>query len=790
MNEGPSIGVFICHCGGNISDTVDVEKLRETISCLKDVRVAKTYMYLCSDPGQEMIRESIREYGLNRVVIAACSPKMHLETFRQTIEGAGLNRYLLEMANIREQCSWVSSDREEATLKAIDLVRAAVARARFLEPLEPRSMPASRSVLVIGGGIAGLITALELADKGYHVHIVEKSPTIGGHMAQLSKTYPTLDCSQCILTPKMVSAAQHPNIKIITLAEVEAVEGFPGNYRVLVRKRPRYVNDNCKACGECEKVCPVKVPNEFDCGLTMRKAIYKPFEQAIPKTYLIDSEHCLHLTKGVCGLCQKFCKGNAIDFDQREEYVELEVGSIVLCTGYDQIDPSKLEEYSYGRHPDIITNLQFERLIARGLRRPSNGRIPKKVAFILCAGSRMRDSERGVEHCCNIGCMVAIKQAMLLKMVVPDAEPCIFYTDIRAGDKGCEEFYNGALEQGIRFIRGRVSRIIPDGESLVIHAENTLLGTFIEERFDLAVLSLGIISSYGSRELAKKLRLEVGSNSFIVERHYKLRPVDSLREGIFAAGCVLGPKDIRESTIEAMAAASRVASFLGRGEITVSPEVAQIVQEKCNGCMVCIGVCPVNAIQKVNERMEVNPISCVGCGVCVPRCPQGAIDLKNCTENQLIAQIRAICEGGKAPIILAFLEKDIAYACADLLGQNRISYPSSIRIIAVPSTGRIGLRHILEAFASGADGVLLVEGHGSVFREDVLRQYVGEIKKDLQNYGIEFLRVMTASTTLPEYRRLQNIFETFSSRIMRMGPLPSDVRRRIREMLLEKEIDM
>ncbi|MCS7114476.1 MAG: FAD-dependent oxidoreductase [Nitrososphaerota archaeon] len=783
MAEKPSIGVFICHCGGNISDTVDVEKVREAASKMEEVKLAKTYEYVCSDPGQEMIKEAIKEHGLNRIVVASCSPRMHLDTFRQTLESAGLNKYLLEMANIREQCSWVHEDKEAATSKAINLIRGAVARARHLEPLEPKSMLVNQNVLVIGGGIAGIITALELADKGYQVYLVERSPSIGGHMAQLSKTFPTLDCSQCILTPKMVSASQHPRIKIVTMAELEAAEGTPGNYRVLIRKQPRFVNDNCRACGECENVCPVKVPSEFDVGLAPRKAIYRPFQQAVPRTYVIDEEHCLHFTKGVCGLCQKFCKGNAIDFEQKGETLELNVGAIVACTGYDLLDPKRLEEYNFGSHPDIITNLQFERLMGLGLHKPSNGKTPKKVAFVLCAGSRMENTDRGVQHCCSIGCMVAIKQAMLLKRAVPDAEPCIFYTDIRAGCKGCEEFYGNALKQNIRFVRGRVSRVIPNGEELLVNAENTLLGVFVEESFDLVVLILGIVPSLGTEELAKKLHIQVGSNGFLLERHYKLRPVDSQREGIFAAGCALSPKDIRETTLEAMATASRVASFLGKGEITISPEVACIKAEKCNNCEVCISVCPVNAIQKTPRGVEINPVSCIGCGICVPRCPEGAIDLKNSTEAQLIAQIRAVCEGGQPPKILAFLEKEIAYGSADLAGQNRVSYPPNVRIIPVPSTGRIGLKHLLEAFASGADGVILIEDHGGVFKEEALREYINGMKKELSNYKIEFLRVMTFSTTLPEYNRIQNAFETFTSRISKIGPISEEVRAKIKEKI-------
>ena len=782
--EEPKIGVYICHCGGNISDTVDVEKVREAVSKLEGVKVAKTYEYVCSDPGQEMIKEDMKKHELNRIVVASCSPRMHLETFRQTVESAGLNRYFLDMANIREQCSWVHDDKEEGTAKAIDLIRGAVARARYLEPLEPKNMPVNQNVLVIGGGIAGIITSLELADKGYQVHLTERSPSIGGHMAQLSKTFPTLDCSQCILTPKMVSVSQHPNIRIISMAEPTAVEGTPGNYRVSIRKRPRFVDaTKCTACGECERVCPIKVPSEFEVDLLPRKAIYRPFQQAVPKTYIIDKEHCLHFTKGVCGLCQKFCKGNAICFDQKEETVEAEVGAVVACTGFQQMDPKILEEYSYGLHPDVVTNLQFERLTSQGLLRPSNGKVAKTVAFILCAGSRNMNKGRGVDHCCKIGCMASIKQAMLLQKVVPDADPWIFYTDIRADGKGYEEFYATSQDHNVHYVRGRVGEVIPTDDGILVRAEDTLLETQVEGKFDLVVLVLGIIPNSDTQELAKRLGIQVGSDGFLLERHYKLRPVDSQRDGVFVAGCALSPKDVRETTLEAMATASRVATFVGKGEITISPEVAYILPEKCDNCGICISVCPVNAVEKSAEGVRINSVSCVGCGICVPRCPREAIELKNSTEDQLVAQIRAISESGASPKIVAFLEKEIAYGSADLAGQSRVSYPSNVEIIGVPSTGRVGLKHVLQAFASGADGVILLDDHGGVFAEEALREHVVQMKKELKTYGVEPLRLMSFSTTLPEYNKVQNTFETFSARISKIGPISDETRAKIRERL-------
>jgi len=785
--ERARIGVFICHCGGNISDIIDVEKVKEEISKIDEVIVCKTHEYVCSDPGQELMIKAIKEQGVNRVVIAACTPNMHLTTFKRTLISAGLNPYLLEIANIREQCSWVHNDRDIATLKAIDLVRGAVKRAQYLEPLKPLKAQILHDVLVIGGGIAGITASIELAEKGFKVYLLERGPSIGGHMAQLTKTFPTLDCSLCILTPKMVQVAQDQNIKIITMAEVDKVDGSPGNYRVLIRKKPRYVDPSkCTACGECEKICPIKVPREFEAGLSYRKAIYQPFKQAIPRAYVIDDKHCLYINKGVCRLCERVCRGNAIDFSQKEEYLELNVGAIVVCTGFEQLDPSLLDEYSFGRSTDIITNLQFERVLAHGMRRPSDGKVPKRIAFVLCVGSRSKNRENCVQHCCKIGCMVAIKQALIAKMISPDTDTWIFYTDIRADGKGYEEFYIKAQEKGIHFVRGLVSEIRPTKDGIIVKSEDTTLGIGIEEKFDLVVLSPAIVPNRGTSDLARKLKLQIGIDGFFVERHYKLNPVDSRRDGIFIAGCALGPKDIRETTLEASAAASRIATFLRKGEIEISPETARIIKEKCDDCRICINVCPVAAIEEGPGGLTINALSCIRCGLCVSNCPRDAINLPNSTEKQILAQIRGIVEGGVKPKIIAFLEQQTAYGSADLAGLSRATYPPNIEIIRVPTTGRIGVRHVLYAFAMGADGVMFVEDEGGVLSEEVYKEHINRIRNELQKYGLHF-RFSAISITLPQYDKLVNAFNMMISRINRMGPLSKDSRLRIRQ-LLEKQI--
>ncbi len=784
MSDETRIGVFICHCGGNISDTIDVERVREVIGSLEQVKVADTFEYLCSNPGQGMIKKAIKDQKLNRVVVASCSPRMHLDTFRQAVESAGINPYLLEMVNIREHCSWVHDDREKTTGKATALLRGAVERARHLDPLTPKSLKVTKSVLVIGGGIAGIYSALELADKGYQVYIVERNPSIGGHMAQLSKTFPTFDCSACILTPKMVSVSQHPNIRILTNAEPIAVKGSPGNYEVKIVTKPRYVNlEKCTACGECAQKCPVKKPSSFEENLTQEKAIYIPFKQAIPNAYTIDKNYCLFLTRGVCRICERFCKGEAIDFAQEDEIVDLNVGAIIVCTGYSLIDPKLFGQYSLGFHPDIITSLQFERLMLQGLHRPSTGEVPKKVAFILCVGSRSTVTD-GCSYCCKIGCMNAIKHALLLDKAVPGAEPWVFYTDVRAHGKGYEEFYAKAREHLASFIRGRAAEVIPNGNSVIVKAEDTILGEQIEEAFDLVVLSPALIPNTGTKELAEMLGIDLGPDDFFLEVHHKLRGVETKREGIYIAGCAQGPKDVRETTMESMATASKVATFLGKGRISVSPEVAYLIPGRCDLCGLCIDHCPTKAIKKNKKDVVIDPISCVGCGICVPLCPREAIDLKNCTETQLNAQIQGVSEEGKpSPKIVAFLEKMTAYASADLGGQSRRSYPPEVRVIGVPSIGRLGLKHLLRAFASGADGIIFVEGDDSLLKEDQLRERVIQMKKDLRKFGIKPLRIQSTTTTIPQYEKIMSLFDAFVERISKIGPVSPEKREELKKYL-------
>ena len=784
METAIRIGVYICHCGGNISDTVDVEKVKEAISKLDNVKIVETVDYLCSTQGQSLIKSGIKDYGINRVVVASCSLYLHLGTFRRAVSEAGLNPYLLEMVNIREHCSWVHDNIEQATKKAIDIVRGAVNRVRHLEVLHPIKTKVKKEVLVIGGGISGIQAALEMADKGYQVYLVERNPCIGGHMAQLSETFPTLDCSYCILAPRMVSVSQHPRIKIITMAEPVALEGMPGDYTVTIRVKPRYVDiEKCTGCDECTKVCPVEVPDEFNLGLTWRKAIYIPYPQGTPRAYVIDTDNCLGLAPIACGKCIEVCDPGAINYDMQPEEIKLNVGAIILATGYEQISPNDFGEYSYGTHPDIVTNLQFERIMHLGFKKPSDGRLPKKVAFVLCVGSRALQ-ERAKEYCCKIGCMVAIKQAIMLKKAIPNVEPWIFYQDIRADGKGYEEFYARAREQGVKFVRGLAARVLPTNDGLVVKAEDTIAGMPVEEKFDMVVLSMGITPRPDTEELAKIFGLHTGPDGFFMERHYKLNPVDSAKEGIFVSGCALGPKDIRESVEEGMAAASRAATFIGQGELEVSPEVPVIDRGKCDLCGKCVEICPTKAITIKDSSISVTPIACINCGACVPACPKDAIDQNNFREKQLIAQVQGVSMGElKEPKIIAFIERKTAYSSLDLAGTRRLSYIANIRPITVPSCMRIGIKHLLNAFAYGADGIVLVEGDDTPFAGEKLLKHVTELKKELQKYEISPLRLQSMTTTIPQYDKTVKLFATVNARISRLGKIKAEEREKLKEKL-------
>ncbi|MEM2338834.1 MAG: 4Fe-4S binding protein [Nitrososphaerales archaeon] len=782
--EESRIGVYLCHCGGNIGNTIDIKRVINEVIKFPHVIVAEEATYFCSKAGQEIIKESIKKNNLNRVVIAACTPLMHLKTFRELLTSIGLNPYLLEIVNLREQCSWVHEDKEGATMKAIDLIKAGVARASFLEPLKPQKESIERDVMVIGGGVAGIFASLELANKGYKVYLVEKEPSIGGKMILLNKTFPTLDCSSCILSPRMVEVAENDNINIISMAEPIKVEGTPGNYEVTLRIKPRYVDiEKCTACGECAIRCPSKVLNEYEGGLSYRKAIFQPFPQAIPSAYTIDATHCLYFQKGICKVCEKFCPRGAIKFDDKEELVKIKVGAIILATGFSLLDPRTIPSLNsylhYGEHPDIITHFQFERLFLKGIVKPSDGKIPKKVAFILCVGSR--DPNQGKPYCSKICCMIALKQAFLLKEMVPGSEPWIFYMDLRAAGKWYEEFYTRAMEHGIITVRGKVIQLTPTKEGIVVKSEDTLLNALIEETFDLVVLNVAIIPNEDLNELSKLFGIQTGPDGFLMEKHYKLEPVDGPKPGLYLCGCVTGPKDVRESVVEAMSAASRVASFLKEGIIEVSPEKAYLNIEMCDGCGLCVEACPVKAIEMKEGKAWINTLACIGCGICLPVCPRNAIDLKNHTEQQFLNEIIAASNGLISPKIIAFVEGSTAYKAMDMYGLDRRKYSHYIHTIKVPSVGRVGIKHILHAFAHGADGIALIEGEDSPFKER-FRSYTAEIQKKCREYGIEAMRFINISITLPQYYKLEGL-DTFAKRIQRMGPLKREIREKLDKIL-------
>jgi heterodisulfide reductase subunit A len=658
--DEPRIGVYICHCGTNIADVVDIRAVVEYASKLPSVVVAREYKFMCSDPGQDLIKKDIAELNLNRVVVAACSPLLHEHTFRKATSEAGLNPYYFHMVNIREHDSWVHSDRVNATDKAKDLLGAGVERVKHHKALIMQRVPVNPNVLVVGGGIAGITAALTLAEAGKHVYLVEKEPSIGGNMSKFDKTFPTLDCAACILTPKMTAVGSHPNITMWTYSEVTKVDGYVGNFRITIKRKPRYVNEDlCIGCRECIDACVYKdarFPNEFELGLGKRKPIYVPFDQAVPMVPIIDPKTCIMFKSGRCKkTCQEACGPKAIDFDQKEQLVEIDVGTIVIATGFKIFDPRRMPRYGYGRYPNVYTSLEVERLLNSA--GPTGGEIvmrdgntPKTVAIIHCVGSR--DENTNI-YCSRVCCMYSLKLAHLIKERT-GAEVYNFYTDIRTPGKGFEEFYTKILEEGVHFIRGKVGEVTdqaidPTEEGkLVIRAEDTLIGVVRRIPVDIVVLAVGLEPQADAQEVRKLFNITCSAEGFFMERHPKLAPVETFTDGIFLAGACQGPKDIPDAVAQAGAAAAQALALIDKGYVELEPNTAYVTEELCSGCKTCIPLCPYNAISfdEAKEKVTINAALCKGCGACVAACPSGAIGQNLFEFSQIMSEIKSLT---KAP---------------------------------------------------------------------------------------------------------------------------------------------
>ncbi len=797
------IGVYVCHCGGNISEVVDVKKVAAFAEKQPDVVLVRNNEHMCSEVGQKLVIDDIKEHKLDKVVIAACSPQFQGPTFKATLEKAGLSPYVLEMANIREQCAWPHFDfPEEATNKAESLTAIAIAKARLDEPLTKKTFPIGKRVLVIGAGIAGIQASLDLGDAGFYVYLVEKNPSIGGKMLQLSRTFPTEDCAACILSPKMADVPANPNIHLLTYSEIEDIKGYLGNYEVTVKKKPTYVDPTkCTCCNDCVDVCPVAVPNELDEGLSTRKAIYLASPIAVPHSYVLDEKACLGIFPLACGKCQEVCDPGAIDFDVYPEEIKFTVDTIIVTTGYDIFDATKKKVYGFGKYENVVTALDMERMIVHASEGDPMRPMGKRIAFIQCVGSR--DEQVGNEYCSRICCMYATKLSQLIKRSDPTRDVYIFYTDLRAYGKGFEEYYKRAQGDGVKFIRGRPAELIEDSKTkkITLKVEDTLTRSIIESEFDLVVLSVGLVPNEGTEKIANLLRLAKSPDGFLQEAHPKFRPVDTLIDGVFLAGTVQGPKDIPDTVAQASAASSRAIRLMNKGEYDVDPVMAFVHDEACDGCGLCLEQCPTNAISLCSragsfdkslsaEVAEINESLCKGCGSCIASCPRDALDLHCYTNNQMLAQIKAALADKKDGEVrtLIFADDMACYRLADNVGTANMPYSLDSRIIRVPSSSRIPPKMILQAFLIGADGILLGESEekSSPYPHSVaaIKSNISKVRDILEKEKIDGGRIHLVEFVTVMLKGFVDNINSLSRFVRRLGPINAEELKR-----LGKDID-
>jgi heterodisulfide reductase subunit A1 len=760
------VGVFLCRCGGNISDNVDMEKLRSSI----DAIVVEEFENLCSINGRKVIRDSIIDKNLDRVVVAACSPITHEKTFQNYVKP--LNPYLMQMANIREQCSWVHPDTDKATDKAISLTMAAIEKVKYSEPINPLLRRTKKSAAVIGGGISGITTALSLARQGIKTRIIEEKSTIGGSMVKIGKVFSpeklAEECSLCLLNPLVNEAVQNKNIRILTNTKLMLAERRAGNFNLIVEKKPGFVREErCIACGSCAEVCPVEVPNSWNEGMTLRKAIYKSFPQAVPDVYTIDEENCIQ-----CGECQETCTMDAIDFSMETEVLPINVGSVIIATGHKGFDLSKRPEYGYGRFPDVVSQMELARIMGVNgptegkLFRPSTGEIPKRVVMIQCAGSR-DDKPDGRSYCSKVCCMVAMKHANVIKHYYPETEVIICYTDMRTPGM-YEKYLKYGQTQGIKLIRGRPGEVTQKNGNLVIRVEESLKGKPMEIEADMIVLSEAMEPSDGTIKVADLLDVGLTEELFVRESHPKIKPVNTDVEGIYVCGTAQGPKDITDSVSQANAAAAKVAELMN-GNLELEPFVAEIDTSKCVLCKKCLDICKYKAIYIQEDHLVIDPIACKGCGVCLSQCQKDSISIRGNADEKLFATISGVLKYKKdgERIILAFLD-NVGYLAADNIGINKITYPESIRIIRVPSVNRLMSKHILHAFRKGADGIFLGE-----YPDDLMYPHIKEkvesLKKELERNNIDSRRLTLHRVYIPYFRGLANKLILFDQEIISLN---------------------